>query len=201
MKITRYSTLEAELSGVIRTANPSLAGVVLERLDNGEVLPIFVGMLETDSCFLGLARIVPPRPRSHDLAKNLLDVLGGKIVRVVVTDLREDSYYAVIRFLDKGGVEYEIDSRSSDAIARALRFDCPIFAEEQVFMKYAQQRGKKKKIAAHRSKTWNHPAVRNHNRRFPLQSHDLFYTSHWWTTSKLLIGSKNLLNGMAGGRC
>lgn len=62
-----------------------------------------------------------------------------------MTDLREGSYYAVIHLLDKGGVEYEIDSRPSDTGALALRFDCPIFAEEQVFMKYAQQRGKKNK--------------------------------------------------------
>ena len=172
----------------------------MERLDNGEVLPIFVGMLETDSCFLGLARIVPPRPRSHDLAKNLLDVLGGKIVRVVVTDLREDSYYAVIRFLDKGGVEYEIDSRSSDAIARALRCDCPSFAEEQVFIRYAQQRGKKNKIAAHRSKTWDHrqcvtttgDSHYGHMSYFILRLPDDLQTAN---------RVKELLNGVAGALC
>ena len=76
-----------------------------------------------------LAKIARPRPQSHDLAKNLLDVLGAKIDKVVVTDLQEDCYYAVIHLLDKGGVQYEIDSRPSDAIALALRFDCPIFVE------------------------------------------------------------------------
>lgn len=136
--------IEAKVRGVARTANPFLAGVVLERLDNREVLPIFVGPLEAESCFVVLAKIVPPRPQSHDLAKNLLDVLGAKIDKVVVTDLQKDAYYAVIHLLDKGGVQYEIDSRPSDAIALALRFDCPIFVEEQVFIKYAQQREEEK---------------------------------------------------------
>ena len=131
--------IEAKVKGVARTPDPFLAGVILERLDNQEVLPIFVGMLEAESCFLVLAKIARPRPQSHDLAKNLLDVLGAKIDKVVVTDLQEDAYYAVIHLLDKGGVEHKIDSRPSDAIALALRSDCPIFVEERVFMKYAHQ--------------------------------------------------------------
>jgi bifunctional DNase/RNase len=136
--------IEAKVRGVARIVNPFLAGIVLERLDNREVLPIFVGMLEAESCLSVLAKIAPPRPQSHDLAKNLLDVLGAKIDKVVVTDLQEDAYYAVIHLLDKGGVQHEIDSRPSDAIALALRFDCPIFVEEQVFIKYAQQREEEK---------------------------------------------------------
>jgi bifunctional DNase/RNase len=136
-----YFMIEVRVKGVARTPDPFLAGVILERLDNQEVLPIFIGMLEAESCFLVLANIARPRPQSHDLAKNLLDVLGAKIDKVVVTDLQDNSYYAVIHLLDKGGVQYEIDSRPSDAIALALRFDCPIFVEEQVFIKYAQQQG------------------------------------------------------------
>ena len=136
--------IEAKVRGVARTADPFLAGVVLERLDNREVLPIFVGMLEAESCFLVLANIARPRPQSHDLAKNLLDVLGAKIDKVIVTDLQEDCYYAVIHLLDKGGVQYDIDARPSDAIALALRSDCPIFVEERVFIKYAQQREEEK---------------------------------------------------------
>lgn len=132
--------IEAKVRGVARTAHPFLAGLVLERLDNREVLPIFVGMLEAESCVSALEKIVPRRPQSHDLAKNLLDVLGAKLDRVVVTDLQEDAYYAVIHLLDKSGVQHEIDSRPSDAIALALRFNCPIFVEERVFIKFAQQR-------------------------------------------------------------
>ena len=136
--------IEAKVRGVARIVNPFLAGIVLERLDNREVLPIFVGMLEAESCFLVLAKIAQPRPQSHDLAKNLLDVLEAKIDKVVVTDLQENCYYAVIHLLDKGGVQYEIDARPSDAIALALRSDCPIFVEERVFIKYAHQREEEK---------------------------------------------------------
>lgn len=90
----------------------------MERLDNGQVLPMLVGMLEADSCFC-----------------------SASTAKVVVTDLRKGFYYAVIHLLDKGGMEPEIDSRPSDAIALALRFDCPIFVEEPIFIKCAQQRG------------------------------------------------------------
>jgi hypothetical protein len=100
-----YFMIEVRVKGVARTPDPFLAGVILERLDNQEVLPIFIGMLEAESCFLVLANIARPRPQSHDLAKNLLDVLGAKIDKVVVTDLQDNSYYAVIHLLDKGATK------------------------------------------------------------------------------------------------
>lgn len=97
-------------------------------------LPIVVGSTEAQAIALQLERITPPRPLTHDLMKNLLDSIEVRVSRVVVNDLRENTYYAFIG-LKMNGSHLEIDARPSDAIALALRTAAPIFVSEEVMKK------------------------------------------------------------------
>jgi bifunctional DNase/RNase len=99
-------------------------------------LPIVVGSTEAQAIALQLEKVEPPRPLTHDLMKNLLESLDAKVSRVVVTELRENTYYAKIG-LQLDGKKREIDARPSDAIALALRMNAPIFVVEEVMKKAA----------------------------------------------------------------
>jgi len=106
--------------------------VVILRDDiNGRWLPIVVGSPEAQAIALQLERISPPRPLTHDLMKSLLDSIRASVTRIVVNDLRENTYYAAISLKTNGTIK-EIDARPSDAIALALRMQAPIFVEEIV---------------------------------------------------------------------
>jgi len=94
-------------------------------------LPIWIGQFEALSIALATEKISAPRPNSHDLIKNLLEKMQGRIARVIVTELRGNTYYAVIE-LEIDGQTVEVDSRPSDAIAVAIRAGTPIFASDDV---------------------------------------------------------------------
>lgn len=108
--------------------------VILKDDVNGRWLPIVVGNTEAQAIALQLEQITPPRPLTHDLIKNLLDTIEVKISRVIVSDLRENTYYAQIN-LKLNGTQSDIDARPSDAIAVALRMKAPIFVAEDVMRK------------------------------------------------------------------
>lgn len=111
--------------------------VVILRDDiNKRWLPIVVGSSEAQAIALQLENIDPPRPLTHDLMKNLLDTVGSKVSRIIVNDLRENTYYAMIN-LSNNGTKKEVDARPSDAIALALRMQAPIFVDEEVMRKAA----------------------------------------------------------------
>ncbi len=97
-------------------------------------LPIVVGTNEAQAIALQLEGIVPPRPLTHDLLRDLLRTIDVEIDKIVVNDLRQNTYYAMIH-LHMGKRKYEIDARPSDAIALALRMEAPIFVEEEVMLK------------------------------------------------------------------
>ena len=99
-------------------------------------LPIVVGSAEAQAIALQLENIAPPRPLTHDLMKNLLETVGIKVSRIIVNDLRENTYYAIID-LRGNGDKKEVDARPSDAIALALRMHAPIFVDEEVMRKAA----------------------------------------------------------------
>jgi len=105
--------------------------VILKDEKNDRWLPIVVGPAEAQAIAFELENVIPPRPMTHDLMRNLVSCLDAKIAKVVVSDLRDNTYYATIG-LKQNGSENEIDARPSDAIALALRADAPIFVEEQV---------------------------------------------------------------------
>lgn len=108
--------------------------VILRDEENKRWLPIVVGPAEAQAIALQIEQVTPPRPMTHDLIKNVLDALHVKIIKIVVSDLKDNTYFATIGFKQNGS-DQEIDARPSDAIAIALRTDAPIFVEETVMSK------------------------------------------------------------------
>lgn len=106
--------------------------LLLQQIDGEETLPIWIGKPEADSIALALGKVITPRPLTHDLIKNILEELEVKITKIVITDLIDNTYYALIYAFD-GVREKTIDSRPSDAVAIALRVQAPIFVEEGIF--------------------------------------------------------------------
>lgn len=105
--------------------------VLLKTADGNKFLPIWIGHPEAAAILMKLQSQAPPRPMTHDLLSDMLDQLGASIVRITVTELRENTFYAQITLQQDGG-EIEIDSRPSDAIALAIRAEAPIFAADRV---------------------------------------------------------------------
>ena len=105
--------------------------VILKDVNGNSVLPIWVGIYEANAIALEIEKVTTPRPMTHDLIKNLLVGLETQVHKVVVTELRDDTFYALI-WLERDGQVISIDSRPSDALALALRTDSPIYVEEDV---------------------------------------------------------------------
>jgi uncharacterized protein len=124
--------VEMELVGV-RVELPSNSPIVLLRETGGQrrVLPIFIGGPEATAIAFALDGVVTPRPMTHDLMKDLLDDLGARVERIVVTDLSERTFFAEIHLQAADGV-HRVSSRPSDAIALAVRVGAPIFASDEV---------------------------------------------------------------------
>ena len=105
--------------------------VVLKDPAGDAVLPIWVGIYEANAIALEIEKVATPRPMTHDLIKNVLTGLETKVHKVVVTELRDDTFFAVI-WMERNGSVISVDSRPSDALAVAMRLDCPIFVEDEV---------------------------------------------------------------------
>ena len=105
--------------------------VILRDKDGSRVLPIWVGVAEANAIALQIENVATPRPMTHDLLKNVIQDLRGRIEKIVVSDLKENTFYALI-YLTVGGEVMAVDARPSDAIALALRARAPIFVEEKV---------------------------------------------------------------------
>lgn len=112
--------------------------VILRDEDNSDMLPIWVGKAEASAISLALEGIATPRPMTHDLMKSVLDTVDAKVISVVLTDLKENTYFAKVHLMYEDS-EYSIDSRPSDAIALALRASAPIFANEDVIRKQGSE--------------------------------------------------------------
>lgn len=105
--------------------------VVLRDAHGSAILPIWVGIYEANAIALEIEKVQTPRPMTHDLLKNLLLGLECRVQRVVVNELKDDTFYALI-WIERAGQMMSLDSRPSDALALALRVDCPIFVDEEV---------------------------------------------------------------------
>ena len=105
--------------------------LLLKEVDSQRTLPIWIGINEANAIATSLAEIVPPRPMTHDLLSGILTTLGYMVERVVITEIRDSTFYAVIVLSSTSG-EVEIDSRPSDAVALAVRAKAPIFVNEEV---------------------------------------------------------------------
>ena len=123
--------VEMTIRGLLMDPVTNSPIVILKDVAGDTVLPIWVGVFEANAIALEIEKISTPRPMTHDLIKNVLTGLETQVHKVVVTELREDTFYAVI-WLERGGEVVSVDSRPSDALALALRMDCPIFVDEVV---------------------------------------------------------------------
>ncbi|GAB6182601.1 bifunctional nuclease family protein [Thermodesulfovibrio hydrogeniphilus] len=124
--------IEMKVEGLLFDPRSGMYILLLQQVDGDETLPIWIGKPEADSIALALGGVITPRPLTHDLIKNILEALRVQITKIVITDLIENTYYALIHAYD-GVREVTIDSRPSDAVAIALRVQAPIFVEEEIF--------------------------------------------------------------------
>ena len=107
--------------------------IVLRETEGERVLPIWVGVFEANAIALQIESVQTPRPMTHDLLKSVIDELGGRLERIVVSELKDNTFYATLRLRAKGGT-LTVDARPSDAIALALRSGARIFVEEAVIL-------------------------------------------------------------------
>jgi bifunctional DNase/RNase len=105
--------------------------VVLKDVASETVMPIWVGIFEANAIAIEIEKVAAPRPMTHDLARNLIHHLKGRLERVVITEIKDDTFHSVL-WLRQGDETVTIDARPSDAIALALRADCPIYVAEEV---------------------------------------------------------------------
>lgn len=124
--------IEVKIGALIMDPNTNTPIVVLKGVDSDAVLPIWVGSFEANAIALEVEKIVPQRPMTHDLLRNLILELGLSASRVIVTDLLNNTFYASIELINSAGDPVILDSRPSDAIALALRLDCPIYVKQKV---------------------------------------------------------------------
>src|SRR5215471_1741922 len=123
--------VEMKIRGLMMDPVTNMPIVVLKDQASDTVLPIWVGVYEANAIALEIEKITTPRPMTHDLLKNLLIGLETLVRKVVVSELKDDTFFAVI-WLEREGQIISIDSRPSDALALALRMDCPIYVEDEV---------------------------------------------------------------------
>jgi|SRR5215472_2030812 len=124
--------IEVKIRALMMDPNSGTPIVILKDVQSDTMLPIWVGAYEANAIALEIEKIAPPRPMTHDLLRNLIVELGIQVERVVVTNLRDSTFFAVIEMTTGDGNRMVLDSRPSDAIALALRTDCPIFVDMEV---------------------------------------------------------------------
>lgn len=123
--------IEMKIRGLTMDPVTQMPIVVLKDVNGSSVLPIWVGIFEANAIALEIEKVSTPRPMTHDLMKTLLLGLNTGVRKVVVNELKDDTFYARI-WLEREGELISVDSRPSDALALALRLDCPIFVDESV---------------------------------------------------------------------
>ena len=131
MKKEAAMEVEMKIRGLMMDPVTNNPIVVLKDVNGTAILPIWVGIYEANAIALEIEKVATPRPMTHDLIRNLLFGLETGVKKVVVSELKEDTFYAVI-WLERNGQMISVDSRPSDALAIALRLDCPIYVEEAV---------------------------------------------------------------------
>lgn len=130
-------SVEMKIKGLMIDPVSQMPIIVLKDPNDETVLPIWVGLFEANAIAMQLEKIISPRPMTHDLLCNVIEAMRAKVERVVITDLRENTFFALIH-LERAGERLTIDARPSDAMALALRVHVPIFVEDAVIQKSTQ---------------------------------------------------------------
>lgn len=127
--------IEVKIGALIMDPNTNTPIVILKSINSKPeaILPIWVGAYEANSIALEIEKIASPRPITHDLLKNFILQVGLTVSKVIITDLRNNTFYGLIELIDREGSVTTLDARPSDAIALALRLDCSIFVRQTVF--------------------------------------------------------------------
>jgi bifunctional DNase/RNase len=123
-----------KVEGLLFDPRSSMYILLLKEMEGNSTLPIWIGKPEADSIALALGGVMTPRPLTHDLVKNIIGGLKIRLTRVVITEILDNTYYALL-YLADGKKEVPVDSRPSDAVAVALRLNAPIFVEEGILEK------------------------------------------------------------------
>ena len=145
--------VEMKIRGLMMDPITNMPIVILKEAAGAGILPIWVGVYEANAIALEIEKVVTPRPMTHDLLKNVIVGLDTNVRKVVVTGIKEDTFYALI-WIERNGTLVSIDSRPSDALALALRIDCPIFVEDEVLRSSKSQAGVQDKINNEELKRW-----------------------------------------------
>ena len=128
--------------------------VILKDVNSDTMLPIWVGAYEANAIALEIEKIAPQRPMTHDLLRNLIVEMGAQVERVIVTELRDNTFFAVIEMRNSEGEKVMLDSRPSDAIALALRADCPIYVNDEVIRASQSVSGREEEVGGAEDEEW-----------------------------------------------
>jgi len=145
--------VEMKITGLMIDPVSNMPIIILKNPDGDTVLPIWVGIFEANAIAMQLESVVAPRPMTHDLLKNVIEGLHAEVSDVVITDLRDNTFFAVIHLTLKGE-RFSIDARPSDAMALALRTSSPIHVEKQVLDKSESGGGEGDSDHAERLRRW-----------------------------------------------
>ena len=126
--------IQMKIKGLMIDPVSKMPIIILKNPDGKTVLPIWVGIFEANAIAMQLEEVISPRPMTHDLLKNIIVGLRAEVDQVVITDLKDNTFFASIHLL-RDGERYKIDARPSDAMALALRTEAPIQVESQVIDK------------------------------------------------------------------
>jgi uncharacterized protein len=123
--------IEVRIRGLMMDPSTNMPIVVLKDVGSDTVMPIWVGIFEANAIAIEIEKVSAPRPMTHDLTRNLMRNMNAQLEKIVITELRDDTFFAVL-WIRQDDELMTMDARPSDAIALALRADCPIFVSEQV---------------------------------------------------------------------
>jgi uncharacterized protein len=145
--------VEMQIRGLMMDPVTNQPIIVLKDVGSDVVLPIWVGIFEANAIALELEKTAMPRPMTHDLLQNMARGLNAEVRKVVISELRDDTFYAVI-WMDHAGETVAMDSRPSDAIALALRWDCPIYVNRTVLEGSKQAASGAQTVSADEMRRW-----------------------------------------------
>jgi len=145
--------IEMKIRGLMLDPITNVPIVILKGSDGNTLLPIWVGVYEANAIALEIEKVATSRPMTHDLLRNILQGLGCSVRKVVVNQLKDDTFFAIIWLVQDGNL-ISVDSRPSDALALALRTDSPIYVDEEVIKNSKATSSKQEKLNDDELKRW-----------------------------------------------